>query len=106
LNSPFDLKGMNEGYIKHCENFRTILSHIKTKYGLKDMLPLNAGCCSVCEKCAYLDKQPCRNPDKAFSSVEAYGMDVMALEKNSGIPIYNGKNTVSYVALILFNLDD
>lgn len=106
LNSPFDLKGMNAGYVKHCENFRTILNHIKTKYGLKDMLPLNAGCCSVCDKCAYLDNQPCRHPDKAFSSVEAYGMDVMALEKNSGIPIYNGKNTVSYVALILFNLND
>jgi hypothetical protein len=26
----------------------------------------------------------------------------MALEKEAGIPYYNGKNTVSYVGLILF----
>jgi hypothetical protein len=35
--------------------------------------------------------------------VEAYGIDVMALEKSAGIPYYNGKNTVSYVGLILFD---
>jgi hypothetical protein len=34
--------------------------------------------------------------------VEAYGIDVMALEKSAGIPYYNGKNTISYVGLILF----
>ncbi|WP_427854326.1 hypothetical protein [Desulfosporosinus youngiae] len=31
-------------------------------------------------------------------------MDVMALVKDSGIPYNNGESTVSYVALILFNL--
>mgnify|MGYP000924640703 CR=1 FL=1 len=103
LKSPFDVKGMNEGFNKHTENFWRILSHIKEKYGFKDILPLNAGCCNTCKRCAYLDGEPCRYPEKAFSSVEAYGIDVTALERSSGIPVYNGQNTVSYVALILFN---
>ncbi|KJR47546.1 hypothetical protein UF75_2047 [Desulfosporosinus sp. I2] len=38
--------------------------------------------------------------------MEACGIDVMALEKTCGMPYYNGKNTVSYVGLILFNVDE
>ena len=37
------------------------------------------------------------------SSVEASGIDVMALVKAHKIPYNNGENTISYVALILFN---
>jgi hypothetical protein len=54
-------------------------------------------------KCGYLVGEECQFPDKAVSSVEANGIDVIALVKTSGIPYNNGKNTVSYVALILFN---
>ncbi|KUO71542.1 MAG: hypothetical protein APF81_11245 [Desulfosporosinus sp. BRH_c37] len=56
-----------------------------------------------CAKCAYLSGEECQFPDKVVSSVEANGIDVMDLVKASGIPYNNGKNTVSYVALILFN---
>jgi predicted metal-binding protein len=97
-----DWKGMMAGAKVHERVFRELLSRIKSKYSFTDLLPLNAGCCSVCERCAYLDNQPCRHPDVAVASVEAYGIDVMALEKSAGIPYYNGKNTVSYVGLILF----
>ncbi|MCR4435555.1 MAG: DUF2284 domain-containing protein [Clostridiales bacterium] len=103
LSSPFDVKGMEEATKVHEATFRRILAHIRNKYQFKEMLPLNAGCCSLCPRCAYLDKEPCRHPDEAVSSVEAYGIEVMTLEKSCGIPIYNGKNTVSCVALILFN---
>jgi predicted metal-binding protein len=99
----FDYKGMLEGGKMHEQVFRILLAKIREKYTFSEMLPLNAGCCSICERCAYLDQEPCRHPDRAVSSVEAYGIDVMALEKSAGIPYYNGKNTVSYVGLILFN---
>lgn len=38
-----------------------------------------------------------------MASVEAYGINVMSLTRKCDIPYYNGENTVSYVALILFN---
>jgi predicted metal-binding protein len=106
ISSSFDLKGMMEGGRNHEKVFRALLEKIKSKYDFKEMLPLNAGCCSICPKCAYLDNEPCRHPDQAVSSVEAYGIDVMRMEKDSGIPYYNGKNTVSFVGLILFNEDE
>jgi predicted metal-binding protein len=104
--SSFDWKGMQEGIKIHEAVFKDLLAKIKTRYHFRELLPLNAGCCRICERCAYLDDQPCRNPDEAVSSVEAYGIDVMALEKEAGIPYYNGKNTNSFVGLILFNEED
>jgi len=102
LESPFDVEGMGEGAKIHDKIYRKIIEHVKANYEFSGMLPLHAGCCDICGKCTYPD-EPCRQPDKAYASVEAYGIDVMKLEKDSGIPIYNGPNTCSFVGLILFN---
>jgi predicted metal-binding protein len=101
----FDMKGMFEAAGIHSKIFRDLLEKIRQKYPQEVILPLDAGCCSICEKCAYLDGKLCRHPDQAVSSVEAYGMNVLALEKCAGIPYYHGKNRVSYVGLILFDID-
>jgi len=49
-----------------------------------------------------LTQEPCRHPDLAVSSVEAYGINVIALQKTANLPHYKGKETVIYVGLILF----
>ena len=103
VSGSFDLEGMFGGKKIHEQVFRDLLKKIKNKYDFEDLLPLNVGCCRLCPKCAYLGDEPCRHPDEAVSSLEAYGIDVVALEKGVGIPYHNGKNTVSYVGLVLFN---
>ena len=103
LTSNFDMKGMFSAAGLHGVVFRELRDRIRSAYPSEDILPLSAGCCSICERCAYLDQEPCRNPDEAFSSVEAYGMNVIALQKSAGLPYNNGKNSVTYVGLILFN---
>jgi predicted metal-binding protein len=99
----FDIKGMVEKAAVHEKIFRDLLGRIRERYPSEYLLPLGAGCCGLCERCAYLDDEPCRHPDQAASSVEAYGINVIALEKSAGLPCYNGKGTVTYVGLILFN---
>ena len=103
LNSNFDIRGMLSAAEIHGRVFRNLLEKIRIAYPSEDILPLNAGCCGICERCAYLDKEPCRHPDQAVSSVEAYGMNVVSLEKSAGLPYYTGKNSVTYVGLILFD---
>lgn len=103
MKSSFDWNGMVAAKKIHDSVFRAILDKVKNKHNMRNILPLNAGACEFCTRCAYLDKEPCRFPEEAFASVEAYGIDVIHLEKACGIPYYNGKNTVSYVGLILFN---
>ena len=104
--SSFDLKGMYAAKTVHDPIFRNILAYFRTRPEIKRMLPLNAGNCDLCPRCTYLDdKQPCRFPDLAIPSVEAFGIDVINLEKAINIPYYNGKNTVSYVGMILFEAE-
>jgi predicted metal-binding protein len=98
----FDYKGMVEGAKLHDQTFRKILAMMRTKYSFSRIFPLNAGCCHLCQRCAYLDDEPCRLPDQAVASVEAFGIDVMRMEVAAGIPYYNGKGTYSFVGLILF----
>ena len=105
LKSSFDWKGMMSAGVRHTAIFRNILERIEGNYNFSKILPLNAGPCTFCAKCTFLEGEPCRFPAKALSSVEACGIDVMALEKSCGMPYYNGKNTVSYVGLILFQFD-
>jgi predicted metal-binding protein len=102
LSSNFDIKGMEAGTRMHEAIFRALLAKIRQKNPDVDLLPLSAGCCRMCEKCAYLQSEPCRHPDQSVSSVEAYGINVIALQKSAGIPYYHGKNNICYVGLILF----
>jgi predicted metal-binding protein len=100
--SNFDMKGMLRAAEIHRTIFRELVKQIRARYSGEDFLPLDAGCCSVCERCAYLEREPCRHPDESVSSVEAYGMNVIALQKSAGLPYNNGKNNVTYVGLVLF----
>ena len=101
--SNFDMKGMLEAAKVHEKVFRTLLNRIRTEFSGEEILPLNAGCCNLCPECGYLTQEPCRHPDQAVSSVEAYGINVIALQKSAGLTPYKGKESVIYVGLILFN---
>ena len=57
----------------------------------------------MCNPCAYVNGEPCRNPDDAIIAVEACGIDVMGLMKDHGLKYYNGKNTVTFIGGILYN---
>lgn len=103
ITSNFDYAGMLSAAEDHKKIYRNLLAKIRSMYASEDILPLDAGCCSLCERCAYLDGQPCRNPDLAVSSVEAYGMNVIGLQKSAGLPYNNGKKAVTYVGMILFD---
>lgn len=103
LEDSFDFEGMMDGKEAHEKVFRQVYAHLQSLGELGEMLPLNAGACTLCPRCAYLDEQPCRFPEKAMPSLEAYGIDVVDLVAKCGIPYVNGQNTVSYVGLILFN---
>jgi predicted metal-binding protein len=67
---------------------------------LKEYLLLGAGSCGACETCAY--PEPCRHPDKLHIPIEACGVNVVNLAKNTGFRYNNGPNTVTYFGLLLF----
>lgn len=101
LEGSFDWEGMQEGTAEHTRIFRELLDNLRSTFASEKLLPLNVGPCTYCGRCAFLDNLECRFPEEAVSSVEASGIDVIALEKSYGIPYNNGENTISCVSLIL-----
>jgi len=102
LEDAFDFDGMMAGGQKHNALFRRAMAQVTPLFSVGETLALSAGACSLCETCTYPSGQPCRLPDQALSSLEAYGVDVAALISCAGLSYSNGPSTVSYVGLILF----
>jgi len=100
LEDSFDFEGMEEIKEKHNVSFDQLVNALFEKKA--DMLPLGDGCCSLCKKCTYPD-EACRFPEKAFSSMEAFGILVSDLCKLNNLEYYYGPNTLTYVGCILFN---
>ena len=75
--------------------FRTILGET-----YPDMLALGAGTCTQCKECSYPDA-PCRQPQRAVSSMEAYGMLVTQVCKDNEMPYYYGDLTITYTSCYL-----
>lgn len=66
-----------------------------------EALCLGAGGCRICKNCTY-PNAPCRFPDKAYSSMEAYGLFVTQVCRDNGIDYYYGDKTMTYTSCILF----
>lgn len=63
---------------------------------------LSTEACAVCERCAYLDGQPCRFPERMHPCVESHGINVVPTMEQLGIPFISGENLVTWVSLLLF----
>ena len=99
LDDSFDFEGMTAAKDRHAAVSHRIRE--ATPAGLR-VLHLTCGGCHVCARCAKLDDEPCRFPEKALPSVESYGVDVYQTTKDTPLKYINGANTVTYFGLLLF----
>ena len=97
LEDSFDFEGMKAAQSRHSE----IAAQVDTLFDMPH-LQLTAGGCSLCERCAGYDGMPCRHPDKAVSSLEAYCIHVAKLAGKCGMKYINGQDTVTYFAGFLY----
>lgn len=63
---------------------------------------LSTESCALCERCAYLDGQPCRFPDAMHPCVESQGINVIPVLERFGLEFQFGSNMVTWVSLLLF----
>lgn len=102
MEDEFDVEVMMETEQLQKERFYKLVDYIKKEN--PDCLPMSAGTCTICKKCSYPDA-PCRFPDKAYPSMEAYGLFVSKVCEQSGVKYYYGKNTITYTSCILLGTD-
>ena len=98
LEDSMDYEGMMEGEKTQKERFSDFLKKLREKD--IDVLALSSGGCRICRKCSYPDS-PCRFPEKAHSSMEAYDLLVSQVCKDNNLGYYYGKDTVTYTGLML-----
>ncbi len=65
-------------------------------------LPMTAGTCTKCAKCTCPD-EPCRFPEEAFTSMEAYGLVVSDVCTSAGVKYNYGSRTMTFTTCVLFN---
>ena len=67
-----------------------------------DPYVLSTEACAICERCAYLDGEPCRHPDRMHPCVESHGINVIPVLEENGIDFQFGANVVTWVSLLFY----
>ena len=63
---------------------------------------LSTEACAICDRCAWLDGQPCRYPQKMHPCVESHGINLIPTLEENGIEFQFGCNVVTWVSLLFY----
>ncbi len=97
LEDEFDFETTMEIFEKHQKTMIKFAKQLSERF--ERVLALGAGACKVCGECSY--PEPCRNPKRRISSMEAYGILVSDICKKNGAEYNHGKNTQTFVGCYL-----
>ena len=101
LEDSYDFEGMMEAGQRHNDLSQKVRK-LFDQNGFENALHLGAGGCRLCPVCGKKTGEPCRYPDRAMSSLEAYGVNVSKLATQCNMRYINGTNTVTYFGAALF----
>ena len=64
---------------------------------------LSTEACAACDRCAYLDGQPCRHPDRMHPCLESHGINIIPTLEENGLEFQFGSNMITWYSLLFFN---
>ena len=67
-----------------------------------DPYVLSTEACALCERCAILDGESCRFPDKMHPCVESHSINVVPILESRGLEFQFGANVVTWVSLLFY----
>ena len=100
IEDSLDWEGIME--VKAIHDKRFIKGTEVLKDEIVDLLPLGDGSCSRCKDCTYPDA-PCRFPELASASMEAFGLYVADVCRKNGVAYNYGIGRMCYTGCYLFN---
>lgn len=104
LEDSYDYEGMMEAGNTHNRVAQALRKTFPMELTSR-ALHLGAGGCRLCKVCAKKTDDPCRYPELAMRSLEAYGIHVSKMAETAGMRYINGQNTVTYFGAVLFSVD-
>ena len=64
---------------------------------------LSTEACAHCQRCAWLDGQPCRYPERMHPCVESHGINIIPVLDRYGLTFQYGENVVTWFSLLFCN---
>ena len=64
---------------------------------------LSTEACAVCDRCAVLDGQPCRKPDRMHPCLESHGINLIPTLEELGLEFQYGGDVITWYSLLFFN---
>ena len=99
IEDSLDWEGIMEVKEQHDKRYLEAAGRMKQE--LDDVLPLGDGSCHRCKECTYPDA-PCRFPELASSSMEAFGLFVSDVCRKNGVDYNYGPGKMCYTGCFLF----
>ena len=63
---------------------------------------LSTEACALCSRCALLDGQPCRFPEKMHPCVESHGINVIPTLERLGLEFQQGSDVIVWISLLFY----
>jgi len=63
---------------------------------------LSTEACSICDRCAWLDGEKCRFPEKMHPCVESHGINMIPMLENNGLDFIYSEDIVTWYSLLFF----
>ena len=98
LEKTIDTKAYRRTEQRHLAQFRQLSQQIQAQF--PHALCLGSGGCRICDRCAW--PEACRFPEKAYGSMEGYGLFVTQVCRDNDLQYHYGEKTITYTACILF----
>ncbi len=83
------------------ENVTNVVRDLMREQGVEPYV-LSTEACQLCDRCAYLDGQPCRFPEKMHPCVESHGINIIPALESRGLDFQYGENVVTWVSLLFY----
>ena len=98
-----DIANIEEGLATRPEH-EAITNEVRDLMRAQGVEPyvLSTEACAICERCAYLDGQPCRHPDRMHPCVESHGINVVPVLEENGLAFQFGANVVTWISLLFY----
>ena len=102
---PLDVQKDPEGLAQTKRKLHHIVleteKYFRRKLKHRAVWGLIGGTCALCEECAGFQDEPCPYPEKARTSLEALGIDVMSLLENLGLDNGFYDDRITWTGMVL-----
>ena len=83
------------------EEITNQVAALMEEQGVKPYI-LSTEACAICQRCAILDGQPCRHPERMHPCVESHGINVIQAMESCGMEFQFGDNVVTWLSLLFY----